>query len=331
MKNGPVIMSTDFSIIIPSRNRPDTLRLAIESVLRQGHARKEIIVVDDGSDGDNALRYRRIAEELAGQVQFFHLTHRPRGHGQSYSLNFGVDRAIGDYVCFLDDDDYWIDDEHLARAHRVIQAARADVYFSNQEAVFNGQRLNRTVWIEDMPAIARRRMAPDPTGAYRVTPSDLMQCVGFAHLNTTIARRSLFAEIGGLDENIRYECDRDFYLRLIDQAQTITFHPAVTSRHNVPDPTKPASMSTLVNELQKRLFQLTVLDKSALFAKNPSIRNHCREHKAYALKKIAHALWAMNSYTAASYYAREALFVGFSVKWLLFSLMLTARSLTSNT
>jgi glycosyltransferase involved in cell wall biosynthesis len=43
----------DFSVVIPSRNRPELLRSAIDSVLTQTHANFELVVVNDGSDGEN--------------------------------------------------------------------------------------------------------------------------------------------------------------------------------------------------------------------------------------------------------------------------------------
>jgi glycosyltransferase involved in cell wall biosynthesis len=322
-------MSADFSVIIPSRNRPALLRAAIDSVLAQRHPSKEIIVVDDGSDGDAAALYRQMEEELAGQVTFLHLIYRPRGHGQSYAINFGASRATGDYICMLDDDDSWIDSDHLSRAHAVITAASGmvDVYFTNQRAYSNGNPVeNRTIWIENLTGIVARTHAPDPYGAYFVTSADLLKAAGFGHLNTTIVRQDLFRAIGGLDENIRYECDRDFYLRVIDRARHIKYHPATTSRHNIPDQSKSANMSTLVNDIEKRFFQLTVLNKSALMAEHSEIRQHCRTNKPFALKKIAELLRARSHYSSAAYFAREALAIGFSFKWLLFTIYLSARA-----
>ena len=191
----------------------------------------------------------------------------------------------------------------------------------------NGKPVERPIWIENLTGIVAPTHAPDAHGAFTVTPKDLLKAVGFCHLNTTILRRDLFKALGGLDENIRYECDRDFYLRLIDRARLIKYHPSVTSRHNIPDPAKSASMSTLVSDLEKRLFQLTVLDKSALLAVHPEIREHCRTHKPYVLKKLAEGLSRRSEFSSAAYYAREALAIGFSFKWLLFTLALTARAL----
>ena len=322
-------MNADFSIIIPSRNRPALLRNAIDSVLAQRHPAKQIIVVDDGSDGDAATLYRKMEKELAGRVTFLHLVSRPRGHGQSYAINFGASFASGNYIGMLDDDDYWTDPDHLGRAHAVISdsGGAADVYFTNQRAYAGGNPVERPIWIENLTGIIVGTRPPDPNGAFAVTPRELLQAAGFCHLNTTIVRRDLFKALGGLDENIRYECDRDFYLRLIDRARLIEYHPAVTSRHNIPDPSKSASMSTLVGDIEKRLYQLTVLDKSALLAVHPEIRKHCRTHKSYALKKLAESLAARSEFPTAAYYAREALAIGFSFKWLLFTLYLSTRAL----
>ncbi len=322
-------MNVEFSIIIPSRNRPALLRNAIDSVLAQRHRDKEIIVVDDGSDGEAAALYRKMETELAGRVTFLHLVSRPRGHGQSYAINFGASHASGNYIAMLDDDDYWIDPDHLGRAHAVISdpGGAADVYFTNQRAYADGSPVERPIWIENLTSIVAPARSPDPNGAFTVTPSDLLKAAGFCHLNTTIVRRDLFEALGGLDENIRYECDRDFYLRLIDRARLIKHHPAVTSRHNIPDPSKSASMSTLVSDVEKRLFQLAVLDKSALLASHPEIREHCRTHKPYVLKKLAEGLAGRSEFSTAAYYAREALAIGFSFKWLLFTLYLSARAL----
>ena len=231
-------MPVDFSIIIPSRDRPKLLLQAVNSVLSQTHTGRELIIVDDGTSGDNAAAYAKLEKDLAGQATFHHLVHRPNGHGPSYAINYGVSKATGCYVCFLDDDDYWTDDDHLARAHSVIQGEgwALDAYFGNQHAFLSETRIEDTVWLEDLAGILDGDREPNDLGAYEVTVPDLMKSVGFCHLNTTIVRRELFEAIGGMDETIRWEGDRDFYLRLIDRAGRIMHHPAVVSRHNVPDP-----------------------------------------------------------------------------------------------
>src|SRR5512143_4204162 len=106
----------DFTVIIPSRNRPILLSKAIDSVLMQTHPSVEVLVVNDGSDGANEQAYADLASGLAGRVRFLNLEKAKNGHGQSGSINRGADAAQGKFLCFLDDDDYWTDPDHLRRA-----------------------------------------------------------------------------------------------------------------------------------------------------------------------------------------------------------------------
>lgn len=308
----------DFTVIIPSRNRPALLRKAIDSVLMQTHPSVEILVVNDGSDGENEQAYAALANELSGRVRFLNLEKAENGHGQSGSINRGADAAQGNFLCFLDDDDYWIDPDHLARAHQCIHAhdGAVDIYFSNQHAFLNEVPVSEALWLEPLKDALPTQAKADSAGTYRVTLNELMKCNGFGHLNTTLVRKMLYAQISGMDENIRYECDLDFYLRIIDAAAAIRYYPGYTSRHNAPDPTKTLNMSTAVSFTQKMLFRAYVWDKALLFARSAAIRNTALRSKAYTYKKIASALVRDAQFKQGFYYAREALAGGATLKWL---------------
>jgi glycosyltransferase involved in cell wall biosynthesis len=314
-------MPVDFSVIIPSRNRPVLLRQAIDSVLGQTHGSVEVIVVNDGSSGDNAGEYSRLTQKLSDRVRLIDLVYTPTGHGQSYAINIGAAQAIGSHLCFLDDDDSWTDMHHLARAAEIIRGTggNVDVYLANQSACFNDEQVQLGGWLGKLLEQVKRPLSADRFGAYRVTVADLMHCSGFEHLNVTIVRRELFERIGGMDHDIRYECDRDFYLRMIDTASTMIYVPNIVSRHNIPDPRAKSSMSTAISDLEKYLYQLRVLDKAILFAEHQDIRAHARKHKGYVLKHLAEALYNAHDYPKAAYYAREALLISFSFKWLAFT------------
>ena len=90
------------SIVIPVYNRADLLPGAVRSCLRQGVA-VEVIVVDDGSREDvlGALRAHFAAELESGQVRYF----RQENQGACVARNLGLEKAVGDYVKFLDSDD----------------------------------------------------------------------------------------------------------------------------------------------------------------------------------------------------------------------------------
>jgi len=322
----------DFSVIIPSRNRSQLLRTAIESVLSQDHPEVEILLINDGSEGDEAAAYAQIARDYAPKLRMFDLEATRSGHGQSYGINRGAELARGRYLTFLDDDDFWTDAHHLSRCQQLIEAAPRPVQllYCDQRAIRNGQRVQGPVWldgIESNPAIAGERIAGSEGCFYSV--AQLIEHAKFGHLNVSLIERDLFARIGGMDNNIRYECDRDFYLRCIDEAGEAVHIPVEVSQHNVPDQNRTDNMSTIVSALQKSIYQLYVFDKAILFSKSDPVRQHGGKYKGYALKEITEHLVGAGRYRDARRYAWQALGAGFSAKWLAYTLWLSARALLS--
>jgi GT2 family glycosyltransferase len=88
-----------FSVIIPTYNRIELLRHALDSVFSQRFTDLELIVVDDGS-GDNTIEYLR---SLTGRVKI--LTRQ--NSGPAAARNQGASKARGRYLAFLDSDDLW--------------------------------------------------------------------------------------------------------------------------------------------------------------------------------------------------------------------------------
>ena len=321
-----------FSVIIATRNRPALFGQALASVTSQSCDSIEIIAVNDGSDEAHLAEYHQLIDEAGRPIQFHSLIRRPNGHGQSYTLNFGVSQVAGDYVCFLDDDDSWTDDGYLARIAGVFAGrdTQPDIVFSNQAAFLGEQRKEGPIWLDRLAArLEREGGLPDADGFYGVLVEDLVNAGGFCHLNTMIVRRALYNAVGGMDEGIRWECDHDLFLRLIDKAGVMLLSPAVVSRHNIPDPAKAASMTTSLSEVQRRLLQLRVFEKASLFAEHPEIRAHGRQWQGYTFKRIAEALAAAGDKRSAAYYARLALAAAPTMKWAGYTAYLTSRSRTA--
>ncbi len=89
------------SVIIPVYNAQNTLCRCIESVLGQTHSNIEIILVDDGSTDSSA----EICSEYAGKDGRIRLIRKENG-GVSSARNAGLHIALGDYIAFVDADDY---------------------------------------------------------------------------------------------------------------------------------------------------------------------------------------------------------------------------------
>ena len=92
-----------FSIVIPVYNVRDYLEACFRSVFDQDGDDFEIILVDDGStDGESGALCDRLAAEAPGITV---VIHKPNG-GLGDARNVGMERASGDYVLFVDSDDY---------------------------------------------------------------------------------------------------------------------------------------------------------------------------------------------------------------------------------
>ncbi len=320
-----------FSVLIATRNRPGLFERAIASVLANRGADFEVIVIDDGTEPPFREQLDRLEARLVAaegeRVRFHHLPHRERGHGQSYVLNYGVRHARGNYVCFLDDDDYWTDPDHLARTARIVDlsARSVDLLFFDQAAFDRSILIDRPIWLEDLGRRLATEATPDSEGAYDVNVEQLLTAAGHGHVNTTIVRRAFYRAVGGFDDEIRYECDRDFYLRAIDRAKLIKYAPRVVSRHNVPDPSAGQNMSTTVTKMEKLRYRLSVLGKANDGSRHAAIRDYARRHKAYTLKHLALAAYSADDLDQARTYAWRGLREAFSAKWLVVTCGLVGR------
>ena len=99
-KNGLV------SVIIPTYKRPKMIRRAIDSVLNQTYPNIELLIVDDNVAGDE---YSRSLRELLMEYtdRRLILVEQEQHINGAAARNAGIRKARGEYIAFLDDDDYW--------------------------------------------------------------------------------------------------------------------------------------------------------------------------------------------------------------------------------
>lgn len=280
-----------FSVVIPTRNRADLFRRALDSVASQEGADYEIIVVNDGTSGEQLVKLNAIRAEFAGRARFIDLPTDAGGHGCFRVMNTGASQAAGDYICFLDDDDAWVGTDHLANACRIVQAGpeKVDVIFFDQAAFRGVDREKGPVWIEDLGSRLVSSGQPNAAGAYKVEVNQLLTAHGFSHTNVTIVSKEFFFALGGFDTTLWYEGDRDFYLRCIDRARELRYLPKISARHNIPDQALRSSMSNSTSALRKALDQTCLLHKAARHSRHDTLRAYARAHRKYSLRKAAEA------------------------------------------
>ena len=123
-------MNSTVSIIIPIYNVEKYLRECVNSVLNQTYAEIEAILVDDGSTDDSG----RICDEFASKDSRVKVIHKENG-GLSDARNAGMNLAQGDYLYFLDSDDY-IRLDAIKRSLEVIESDNADIVCFDAETIY---------------------------------------------------------------------------------------------------------------------------------------------------------------------------------------------------
>ena len=110
------------SVIIPVYNVERYLLECIDSVLSQSYKNIEIILVDDGSTDSSSLICDQIKEKSDKVV----VIHKQNG-GLSDARNAGIQVATGEYILFLDSDDFWDDKNAVFNLVNRVTKTQADV------------------------------------------------------------------------------------------------------------------------------------------------------------------------------------------------------------
>ena len=118
------------SIIVPVYNVEKYLKKCVDSIVNQTYKNLEIILVDDGAT-DNSVKICDELVELDNRIKVYH----KKNGGLSDARNYGVERATGDYIGFVDSDDY-IDAEMYERLYEAIKKENVDVAECNLKIVY---------------------------------------------------------------------------------------------------------------------------------------------------------------------------------------------------
>lgn len=315
------------SIIIPTRNRCDLFARALASVANQqtdSLFNIQVCVVNDGSSAENLQVYQNIIEASPLSIQVKLLDVRPNGHGPGFARNEAVAMATGQIIAFLDDDDEWIDERHLLKAFLFLQDnAKASFMYLTHQYAFDHQGIKSTdfIWTEDL--LTQLDMS---NGTQKISVQDLMRSHGFTHMNCLITRKQDYVDISGYDESLRYEGDRDLFMRLSDHVKDIFLSPDFVAHHYIPDQSKRINTSTLVNKKQKLLYQINSNQKLLAQLKSDAILKRCRHHLSDSLKKLSEQHYQEGEFSQASTFAKQALAVRTTLKWTVFCIYLMLRS-----
>lgn len=187
-------MGVKVSVVITTHNRVQLLKQAVASVLNQSYQNLECIVVDDASNDGTYEYMQSLYDERVISIRI----PKSESHGGNYARNIGIKEASGDYIAFLDDDDFWLKTKLQKQVEKM--ESEEDVGL-----VYCG----RIIYVDNEFAFEQ---SPDSEFC-----GDLGKKVFekiFCTTSAIMVRKDILNRIGGFDENLAFWQEYDLLIRV---------------------------------------------------------------------------------------------------------------------
>jgi glycosyltransferase involved in cell wall biosynthesis len=260
------------SVVIPTKDRPEMLTRAVQSVLDQTYDPIELHIVDDGSTPPAREAIAGLpTEELAGFECHRHETNR----GGNAARKTGVEAATGEYVAFLDDDDEWLSEKTERQVSTLQETASAGVAYTQ----------NRQLISPNQPRSIHR---PGPGG-------DIAERILFGNYiggySVVMMEAGLFDSVGVPDEQFPAWQDWELHIRLAQETEYVSIADPLVDRH-VGHADRISPGYDMKREIAPRMFETRL--------KKPAREHGIKTEVRAALKsRLARAAQLEERYTTA--------------------------------
>lgn len=187
-------MHPNVSVIIPTYNSSTTLVSALDSVFAQNYKDYEVIVVDNGSQDNTSA----ILADYSDRIRLYECSERGAGPAR----NYGVSKALGKFISFLDADDSWLESK-LSRQLEFHEKQTDQRIISGSYASFLGTN-SRIIGTSP-------RTRNDTVATIGIVTNGTMP----APLSTWLMSREIFDEVGGFDSEYTFSQDLEFLMRAV--------------------------------------------------------------------------------------------------------------------
>jgi glycosyltransferase involved in cell wall biosynthesis len=184
------------SVIITTYNRDKYLEEAIYSVLNQTYLNIEVLVIDDGS-------VKNYAEQIC--VKYSNCTyHYKINGGLSSARNYGIEKAKGEFIAFLDDDDFW-------KPLKIEKQIKVLVENSSIDCVHSAAAV-----VDENSELTGQTIGASKNKAHKRSGYVFWNALGswVVKSPTPLIRKSVFKADLMFDESIKVGEDVDFYQRM---------------------------------------------------------------------------------------------------------------------
>ncbi|BAZ38298.1 putative glycosyl transferase [Calothrix sp. NIES-4101] len=264
------------SIIIPCFNASRWLSESIDSCLQQTYPHLEIIIIDDASTDNSLEIINNYSDKYTNKIKWCSIPHS----GGNYARNLGIKMSQGEYIQFLDADDY-IFPEKIERQVKFLESTGADVVYGDWRYQFH--RENETIEFADIQI-----------SGVQTDILESLLATWWVAVAALLYKRQAVENSDGWDENLPAAQDRDFFLSVVINGAKVKYQSGCYS-------------------IYRRYGDITVSTSSKL----RWIASHClilekTESKLLELKRLSHNY---RRAIAACYFdlARTALFIDYSL------------------
>ncbi len=224
---------SQIGIVIPTYNRKDFIREALDSVFSQKiEPMPQVIIVDDGSQDGTRELYENISINVsakpAGEFQYFW----KKNTGVADTRNEGVRQLATEYVAFLDSDDVWLDG--ISQIQKAVLDANSDVDWVFTNFIQTDLQLKTLAGVNGFkrgfPVFAHTSLEPEGFFTENLQKNEI-EVLGRQHVfysgdffpllfrgnmvqpSGVMVRRKSFEDAGGFDPKLRFAEDTEFFHR----------------------------------------------------------------------------------------------------------------------
>ncbi len=183
-------MMPKVSVIIPTYNREQFIVRAINSVLSQIYRDFEIIIVDDGSTDHT----KNILDQFNGKIKYIYQDNQ----GVSAARNRGIQESSGQYIAFLDSDDYWVPEKLTLQVDVLEKNPHIGIVYAR------------------MPILNEKgeKVGLKPARISGKNFKELMEVWGDLPTSTVMTRKECFNKAGMFDASLPPMEDIDMWIRI---------------------------------------------------------------------------------------------------------------------
>lgn len=182
------------SVVIPTHNRSDLLKRAVNSVLKQSHKDLEVIIVSDGSTDDTSEVISKF-ESLDQRVKS--ISYSP-AQGANVARNKGIEISQSEYIAFLDDDDEWYLDKLEKQLNVFANDSHIGLVYTGVNVIYVNEK-------EEYLSIGK---------AHGDLSKAIIKRNVIGTTSTVIVKKSILEEVGGFDSQLPAAQDYDLWIRV---------------------------------------------------------------------------------------------------------------------